>query len=125
MAIALARFNSAILPSTTPRIIGASGKPKCRMTTPRIPNHASVQRSNSTLLSANTPMPQKPSITAGQHVHAHTGHKHEDPEHKGLQAEHHERRDEEGDEDGIGQDRLFADERRTGYDIVDEQCPPA
>ena len=63
MAIARARLSSAMLPSTTPRIIGARGKPKWRMRKPRMPNHTRVQMSNSMLLMANTPMPQNPRIT--------------------------------------------------------------
>ena len=59
MANARARFNSAISPRTTPKIMGASGKPYCRMKKPRIPKKNKVQISSAELCRANTPIVAK------------------------------------------------------------------
>ena len=59
MASARARFNSAISPSTTPRIIGASGKPYWRIVKPSRPKKNSVQMSSTELCKAKTPMVAK------------------------------------------------------------------
>ena len=91
------------------------------MKKPSRPNQKSVQTSKVELWSAKDADRRERQDHRSQHVHADLGHQHEDAQHHGLHAEHDEIGDEEGDEDRIGEHRLFGDEGRAGHDIVDQE----